>query len=150
MTQTCKDGQWTMDTTAIMNMMKCDEEGATQDMMGMATMVCKNGQWEYDSTATAEANKCTEEGATKTETMMGAMEMTYVCKDGQWTIDMSSFGNMFGGDSTGGFPGGMGNWGDSSFTMPGGGMGGDWSQFGGGNFGAGNLGGGAGETPANP
>jgi hypothetical protein len=136
-----------MDTTAIMNMMKCDEEGATQDMMGMATMVCKNGQWEYDSTATAEANKCTEEGATKTETMMGAMEMTYVCKDGQWTIDMSSFGGMFGGDSTGaGFNFGDFGGGEGGFT--GGDM--DWSQLGGGNFGAGNLGGGAGETPANP
>ena len=131
MTQTCKDGQWTVDSTAIMNMMKCDEEGATQNMMGMATMVCKNGQWEYDSTATAAANTCTEEGATKTETMsmMGTdIEMTYVCKDGQWTMDMSSFGGMFGGE--------------------GGGMGGDvdWSQYGGGDFGGGNFGG-AGQIP---
>jgi hypothetical protein len=38
-------------------------------------------------------------------------------------MQMPDFGGMFGGDSTGGFPGGMGNWGDSSFTMPGGGMG---------------------------
>ena len=125
-TQTCKNGQWTVDSASVVNFMSCDEEGATQSMMGMATMVCKNGQWEYDSTATAAANKCDVEGATKTETMMGTMEMTYVCKDGQWTIDMSSFGSMFGGDSTG-F-----NFGDSSFTMPGGGIGGDidWSQFG--------------------
>ena len=120
------DTSFAFDSTAFADMMKCDEEGATQNMMGAAVLVCRNGQWEYDSTATAEANKCDEEGATKTEDMMGMMEMTYVCKDGQWTIDMSSFGSMFGGDSTG-F-----NFGDSSFTMPGGGMGGDidWSQFG--------------------
>ena len=137
---------FSFDTTGFGDMMKCDEEGATQNMMGAAVLVCTDGQWVYDSTATAAANKCDEEGATKTETMeMGgafSMDMTYICKDGQWEMQMPDFGGMFGGDSTGGFPGGMGNWGDSSFTMPGGGMGGDWSQFGGGNFG-----GGAGQIP---
>lgn len=126
---------FTFDSTAFADMMKCDEEGATQNMMGAAVLVCTDGQWVYDSTATAAANKCDEEGATKTESMgMGdsfSMDMTYICKDGQWEMQMPDFGGMFGGDSTGGFPGGMGNWGDSSFTMPGGGQGG----FPGGNFG---------------
>ena len=134
---------FSFDTTGFGDMMKCDEEGATQNMMGAAVLVCTDGQWVYDSTATAAANKCDEEGATKTETMeMGgafSMDMTYICKDGQWEMQMPDFGGMFGGDSTGGFPGGMGNWGDSSFTMPGGGQGG---FPGGGNFGGGNFGGG--------
>lgn len=105
----------------------------------------------FDTTGFGDMMKCDEEGATKTETMeMGgafSMDMTYICKDGQWEMQMPDFGGMFGGDSTGGFPGGMGNWGDSSFTMPGGGQGG---FPGGGNFGGGNFGGGAGEIPANP
>ena len=145
------DTSFAFDSTAFADMMKCDEEGATQNMMGAAVLVCTDGQWVYDSTATAAANKCDEEGATKTESMgMGdafSMDMTYICKDGQWEMQMPDFGGMFGGDSTGGFPGGMGNWGDSSFTMPGGGQGG---FPGGGNFGGGNFGGGAGEIPANP
>lgn len=121
------DSTFAFDSTAFADMMKCDEEGATQNMMGAAVLVCTNGQWVYDSTATAEANKCDEEGATKTESMdMGgafSMEMTYICTDGVWEMQMPDFGGMFGDDSTGGFPGG-GNWnfGDSSFTMPGGGM----------------------------
>lgn len=114
------DSSFTFDSTAFADMMKCDEEGATKNMMGAAVMVCKNGQWEYDSTATAEANKCDEDGATKTETMdMGPqpMELTYICKDGQWEMQIPDFSGMFSGDSTGGF-----NWnmGDSTITMPGG------------------------------
>ena len=84
------------------SMMKCDEEGATQNMMGAAVLVCTDGQWVYDSTATAAANKCDEEGATKTESMgMGdafSMDMTYICKDGQWEMQMPDFGGgNFGG-----------------------------------------------------
>ena len=119
---------FSFDSSAFADMMKCDEEGATQNMMGAAVLVCRNGQWEYDSEATAEANKCDEDGATKTETMeMGgafSMEMTYICTDGVWEMQMPDFGGMFGDDSTGGFPGGGMNFGDSSFTMPGGGTGG--------------------------
>ena len=36
-----------------------------------------------------------------------SMDITYICKDGQWEMQMPDFGGMFGGDSTGGFPGGM-------------------------------------------
>jgi hypothetical protein len=149
MTMTCKDGQWAVDSAALADMMKCDA-GETMEQMGMV-MTCKDGQWAYDSTATAAANKCDEEGATKTETMeMGGgngFEMTYVCTDGKWEMKMPDFSGMFGGDSTGGFPGGGNfNFGDSSFTMPGGGQGGwnmgDSSSFGGGNYGGGNFGGG--------
>ena len=143
MTQTCKDGMWSVDSSSYADMLKCDEDGQTREQMGMV-FVCKGGQWTMDSTATAEANKCDEEGATKTESMeMGTMSMdfTYTCKDGKWEMEMPDFGGMFGGDSTGNF-----NWGDSSFTMPGGGSWnmGDSSAFGGGNFGGGNFGGGAG------
>lgn len=144
------------DSTAFADMMKCDEEGAVQNMMGAAVLVCTNGQWVYDSTATAAANACTEEGATKTETMSfgggSGYDMTYVCKNGQWQMDFSgmSFGDStwtggFGGDST--WSGGM-NFGDSSFTMPGGMNFGDssFTMPGGMNFGGGNFGGGAGDV----
>jgi len=125
--------------------MKCEEEGATQEMMTVV-MICKGGQWAVDSAATEAATKCTEEGATKTETMsMGgfSMDMTYICKDGEWTMDMSNFGNMFGGDSTGGMN--FGDFGGGNFGDFGGGDfgGGNFGDFGGGNFGGGALGGGA-------
>lgn len=123
---TCTDGQWTVDSSSIADMMKC-EAGETMEQMGMV-MKCEDGHWTLDSAATAAANTCDEEGATKTESMsMGGgngFEMTYICKDGQWEMQMPDFGGMFGGDSTGGFPGGNFNFGDSSFTMPGGGTGG--------------------------
>jgi hypothetical protein len=121
---TCTDGQWAVDSSSIADMMKC-EAGETREQMGMV-MKCEDGHWALDSAATAAANTCDEEGATKTETMdMGgaySMEMTYICTDGKWEMQKPDFGGMFGGDSTGGFPGG-GNWNfnDSSFTMPGGG-----------------------------
>lgn len=132
---------FSFDSSAFADMMKCDEEGATQNMMGAAVLVCRNGQWEYDSTATAEANKCDEEGATKTETMsmMGMdIDMTYKCENGQWTMDMSGMGG-----------GNWGGYGDSSYTMPGGGSWnmGDSSSFGGGNWGGqGGMGGFGGQT----
>jgi hypothetical protein len=108
-------------------------------MMGAAVLVCMDGQWVYDSTATAAANACDEEGATKTETMTMStyeMEMKYTCKDGQWQMDFSGMGGMEG-------------WGDSSFTMPGGG---DWSGYGDSSWTGGNWGGqggfpGGGQTP---
>lgn len=133
---TCTDGQWAVDSSSIADMMKC-EAGETREQMGMV-MKCEDGHWALDSAATAAANTCDEEGATKTEkSSMGnyEMEMNYVCKDGKWEMQMPDFGGMFGGDSTGGFPGG-GNWNfnDSNFTMPGGGQGG---FPGGGNFGGG-------------
>ena len=148
---TCTDGQWAVDSSSIADMMKC-EAGETREQMGMV-MKCEDGHWALDSAATAAANTCDEEGATKTEkSSMGnyEMEMNYVCKDGKWEMQMPDFGGMFGGDSTGGFPGGNFNFGDSSFTMPGGGQGGwnmgDSTAFGGGNFGGGNFGGGAGDV----
>ncbi|WP_458449723.1 hypothetical protein [Fibrobacter sp.] len=136
---TCTDGQWAVDSSSIADMMKC-EAGETREQMGMV-MKCEDGHWALDSAATAAANTCDEEGATKTETMdMGgaySMEMTYICTDGKWEMQMPDFGGMFGGDSTGGFPGGGNfNFGDSSFTMPGGGQGG---FPGGGNFGGGEI-----------
>ena len=131
--------------------MKCDEEGATQNMMGAAVLVCRNGQWEYDSTATAEANKCDEEGATKTETMsmMGMdIDMTYKCENGQWTMDMSGMGGgNWGGFGDSSWAGGdWGGFGDSSWT------GGNWnmgdsSSFGSGFFDWGGQGGMGGQTP---
>ena len=138
------------DSTAFADMMKCDEEGAVQNMMGAAVMVCTNGQWVYDSTATAAANACDEEGATKTETMSfgggSGYDMTYVCKNGQWQMDFSgmNFGDStwtggFGGDSTWSGFGGQGGFGDSTWSGFGGQGGfGDstWSGFGGqGGFG---------------
>ena len=136
---TCTDGQWAVDSSSIADMMKC-EAGETREQMGMV-MKCEDGHWALDSAATAAANTCDEEGATKTETMdMGgaySMEMTYICTDGKWEMQKPDFGGMFGGDSTGGFPGGGNfNFGDSSFTMPGGGQGG---FPGGGNFGGGEI-----------
>ena len=81
--------------------------------------------------------------------MMGMeFEMSYICKDGQWTIDVSAFGGQggmggFGDSSWTGFGGqgfgdsswtgfgGQGGFGDSSWT----GFGGQNGQWGGGSFG---------------
>lgn len=156
------DSTFTFDSTAIADMMKCDEEGATKEQYGM-TMTCTNGQWAVDSSAIAEMMKC-EAGET-----MEQMGMVMTCKDGQWAYDSTATAaankcdeegatktetmSMMGSDiemkyvckdgqwqmdmsSFGGGQGGMGNWNMGDSTTFGGG------NFGGGNFGGGNFGGG--------
>ena len=75
------DTTFVLDTTAIADMMKCDEEGATQQQYGM-TMTCVDGQWAVDSSSIADMMKCEPEG--ETMEMMGTV---MVCKGGSWEVD---------------------------------------------------------------
>lgn len=134
-----------IDTTGYSDLMKCDEEGATQEQYGF-TMTCTEGQWTVDSSSIANMMNCDTDGETKE-----SFGMVMVCKDGQWAYDSTASAAANACDEEGatktetmtmgtyememkytckdgqwqmdfGGMGGMEGWGDSSFTMPGGGM----------------------------
>ncbi len=76
-------GPAAFDSTAIADMMKCDEEGATQNQMGIK-MTCTNGQWVADSASIADMMKC-EAGETREQ-----MGMVMKCEDGHWALDSAA------------------------------------------------------------
>lgn len=77
------DSSFTFDSTAIADMMKCDEEGATQNQMGIK-MTCTDGQWAVDSSSIADMMKC-EAGETREQ-----MGMVMKCEDGHWALDSAA------------------------------------------------------------